>query len=81
MYLIHRTSERMQLGAGLATFLEFSLKAAEDMVESDTTLPWYAHIGAHASHTAESLLLDGRPASGASSILSSSKVEGSCTVA
>ncbi len=51
------------------------------MVKGDTTLPWYAHVGAHASHTTESLLLDGRTASGASSILSSSKVESSCTVA
>jgi hypothetical protein len=81
VYVIHRTSERMQLCTGLATFLEFALKAVENMVEGDTTLPWYAHVGAHASHTTESLLLDGWPTSGASGILSSSKVEGSCTIA
>jgi hypothetical protein len=81
VYFIHRTGERMQLGTGLAAFLELALKAAEDMVEGNTTLPWYAHVGAHASHTTESLLLDSWPARRPSSILSASKIEGSCTVA
>jgi len=50
------------------------------MIKGDTTLPWYTHIGAHASHPTESLLLEGGAASWAGGSLSSSKVEGSCTI-
>lgn len=81
MCFIHRTCKRMQLGTSLTTFLELALKATEDMVKGDTTLAWHTHIGAHASHTTESLLLDGGATSGASGILSASKVESGCTVA
>ena len=81
VYFIHRTSERMQLGTGLTTFLEFALKAAEDVVKGDTTLSWGAHIGAHATHANETLLLDSRPACGSCGVLSSSKIESTGTIA
>ena len=38
MNLSHRTVERVKLSASLAISLEFTLEAAEDVVESDTTL-------------------------------------------
>src|ERR1700735_2387387 len=61
MYFIHHSGERMQLSTctGLTTFLEFTLKVAEDVVKGNTTLPWDTHIGTHANET---LLLDSRPA-------------------
>jgi len=44
----HRAVERVELSASLATFLEFTLEAAEDVVESETTLTGRAHDSAHA---------------------------------
>ena len=38
MNLSHRTVERVKLSASLAISLESTLEAAEDVVESDTTL-------------------------------------------
>jgi len=42
----HRAFERVELSASLATFLEFTLEAAEDVVESETTLTGRAHDSA-----------------------------------
>ncbi len=50
------------------------------MVEGNASLSRYPHIGAHPTHPTESLLLEGGAASWAGGSLSSSEVEGSCTV-
>jgi len=75
VYFIHRTGKRVQLGTSLTSFLKLALKAAENVVEGDAALAWYSHIGAHAAHTSERLLLKGGATGRASGILSSSKVE------
>ena len=61
--------------------LKFALKAAEDVIKSNTTLPWGAHIGAYATHANETLLTDSRSACRASRDLSHSRVESACAIA
>ena len=57
MNLGHRAVERVELSASLATFLKFTLEAAEDVVESETTLAGRAHASAHAAHSDKPLRL------------------------
>ena len=60
MNLGHRAIQRMELGTSLATFLEFILETAEDVVESKTALAGRAHASTHAAHTDEPLRLHRR---------------------
>ena len=61
--LVRRAIERVQFSAGLATLLEFTLKATEDVVllsdvvESKTTLAGRAHATTHATHVNKPLRL------------------------
>ena len=58
--IAHRAVQREELGTGLATFLEFTLEAAEDVVESETALARWAHAATHAAHANEPLRLHRR---------------------
>jgi len=58
--LAHRAVQREELSTGLATFLEFTLKTAEDVVKGETTLAWWAHAATHAAHANEPLRLHRR---------------------
>jgi len=41
--LTYQAIQRDELSAALAAFLELTLKVAEDVVESETALAWWAH--------------------------------------
>ena len=55
--LAHQTVQRVELSTSLATFLQFTLKTAEDMVEGKTALAGWLHATAHATHADEPLRL------------------------
>ena len=60
MNLVHRAVQGVELGTSLATFLELTLEAAEDVVKSETALARRAHAATHAAHTNEPLGLHRR---------------------
>ena len=66
----------MELSARLATFLEFTLEAAEDVVEGETALSRWAHAAAHAAHADEPLRLHRRATLAANSGSLTIEVEG-----
>ena len=47
----------MELSTNLATFLEFALKATEDVVKSETALAGQVHAATYAAHANEPLQL------------------------
>ena len=51
---------REELSTGLVTFLEFTLEAAEDVVEGKAALAGWTHAATHAAHADESLRLHRR---------------------
>ena len=52
--LVHQAVQRVKFSTSLATFLEFALEMAKDMVESKTDLSRRAYAIAHATHADES---------------------------
>ena len=56
--LVHRAIQGVELSTSLATFLEFTLETAEDVVKGKTTLAGWTH----AAHTDESMRLHRRAA-------------------
>jgi hypothetical protein len=55
--LAHGTVQRVELSTSLATFLQFTLKTAEDVVEGEAALAGWPHATAHATHADEPLWL------------------------
>ena len=52
--LVHRAVQRVKFSTSLATFLEFALETAKDMVKSKTDLSGRVYAIAHATHADES---------------------------
>ena len=74
--LAHRAVEREELSTGLATFLEFTLEAAEDVVEGKTALAGWTHAATHAAHADEPLRLHRRATLAANGRSLATEVEG-----
>ena len=74
--LAHRAIQREELSTSLATFLEFTLEAAENVVEGKTTLAGWAHAASHAAHTNEPLRLHRRATLATNGGSLTTKVEG-----
>ena len=57
MNVVHCASQRVKLGARLATFLQLALQTTQNVVERQSALPWGTCATAHSSHPDQSLWL------------------------
>jgi len=60
MNLVHRATQGVELSTGVATFLEFALEMADDVVEGKIDLAGWTHAITHAANTDEPLRLHRR---------------------
>ena len=75
MDLVHRAVQRVELSTSLPTFLQFTLEAAEDVVESETALTGWTHATTHTTHADKPLRLHRRATLAANSGSLTTKVE------
>lgn len=55
MNIVHRGRQRVQLGAGLTTFLELALETGQDVVETEAAFTRRSHTTTHPAHPTKRL--------------------------